>query len=297
MAEVGGFGGGRHVLVFDPYLEHLEPYNGEMPHDADPWCKDLHRLVSKIYGEDRPGGDDPHWWAPDNDDVFLAWEAIRRKVPKDPLWLLSSVAYSDASMTMVKYVTGRNASVNGLLFGNGEKLGEWEAYTLLYAKPEWRLNSLVAGQKVTVGTGPSAQRAIVARILIGSKPAGRADEEKTQRCYYVLLQVGDELEYSFEYVALQHIHYTPCYGGFMDMDDGWCDELPSCGTMEWTTSMRGTSMRLQPKLLHFKPKSVSAVAKLAAQYASKVSGKKRKAEPEAAASSDSASDDDESESD
>ena len=292
MAEVGELEGGRADGAANDE-EQLEQWNGDVPDDTKPWCKDLHRLVSKIYGEDRPGGE-PAWWV-DCDDDFLALEDMRRNLPKDSLSLLRNTAYSSASMTMVEYVTGRNASVSGLLFGNGETLGEWKSFTLLFAKPEWRLESLGVGWKVTVGTFPNAERATVARILCGSKPAGRADEAKTQHCYYVLLQVGDELEYSFEYVALQHIHIE---NG--DADYNWSHEVPWSGTMENDCGEEPN------KLLHFKPKSVSAVAKVAAQYASKVTGKKRKAEPKkpvpaasssSSSSSDSASDEDESESD
>ena len=133
---------------------------------------------------------------------------------------------------------------------------------LIYAKPEWRLRSLVAGQKVHVGENPHAQMAIIARILRGTKPAGKAAEAKTQHCYYVLLQVGQE----FEYAALQHIHYDPGYT--YDTEFQWCEEVAFEG--------RRVPATWAPKLVHFKPKSVSVVAKAAAHFISTLSGNKRK---------------------
>mgnify|MGYP007125092701 CR=1 FL=1 len=110
MAEVGELEGGRADGAANGE-EQLEQWNGDVPDDTKPWCKDLHRLVSKIYGgEDRPGGE-PTWWV-DCDDDFLALEDMRRNLPKDSLNLLRNTAYCSASMTMVEYVTGRNATVS-----------------------------------------------------------------------------------------------------------------------------------------------------------------------------------------
>ena len=55
---------------------------------------------------------------------------------------------------------------------------------------------MVGKYPLTIQRGCSGR----ARILRGTKAAGRANKAKTQHCYYVLLKVGGD----FKYAALQH---------------------------------------------------------------------------------------------
>ena len=98
------------------------------------------------------------------------------------------------------------------------------------------------------------------RILRGTKAAGRAEQNKTQHCYYALLKVGSE----FHYAALQHLHYH----GAPYIPIEWCEDVGFSG--------HGPSA-LAKQMAGFKPKSVSAVAKSAAKFASKSPSLKRKA--------------------
>ena len=160
---------------------------------------------------------------------------------------------------MVEYTTGagcRTPRVDGFLFGTGERLGVWDAFKLFYAIPsDSRLRSLECSQRVVVSNEDDA---IVIRILRGSKAAGRAAECKTQQCYYVLLKVGAH----FKYAALQHVRgSTRTSADDADISLEWLDD----------TSFEGEPPTAN-QLADFRPKSVSAVAKAAAQYASQLNG-------------------------
>lgn len=105
------------------------------------------------------------------------------------------------------------------------------------------------GQEVTVGKDPFTEDAVVARILRGTKPAGRAAEAKTQICYYVLLKT----EKGFQYAALPHVNcVSVCDSGVAQAWVGDCSHegyLPK-----------------ENQLASFRAKSVSAVAQAAPRY-------------------------------
>lgn len=95
-------------------------------------------------------------------------------------------------------------------------------------------------------------------MLCSTKPAG---EGKTQNCFYALLHVNG----AFEYAALQHVVPDDPYGdgGF---NIAWCEDnsadgLPATGANQ---------------MVHFVPKSVSAVAKAAAKFTSDCHGSGKK---------------------
>ena len=72
---------------------------------------------------------------------LIELEEERRGLPRGSLQPFLRQPYlSDLPIT--EYTTCRNAKVEALLFGSGEKLGEWEAFTLFYVKPDgaqqWR---------------------------------------------------------------------------------------------------------------------------------------------------------------
>lgn len=231
-----------------------QEWDGSVPDDVYPWCKGLHRLITRALGDDCKSGGEPTWRL-GNDDEFIADEEERRELPRGSLQPFTRQPYqSDVPIT--EYTTCRSARVDGLLFGSGEKLGDWEAFTLFYVRPargKWR--SLEVGQEVQVGEFPFHEDALVARILRGTKAAGRADEAKTQHCYYVLLKVGGD----FKYAAMQHVagdRATPTIAV------EWCDD----------TAFDGYPPESNKLLANFQPKSVSAVAKAAAVYVKKLAG-------------------------
>ena len=229
------------------------------PDDTAAWCKQLHCIVNRIYGEsgEAPQYSSDDYWYAENDNEFLYQEEERRGLTYGELDFLLYVPYAE-KLVMVEYTSGRKAQVDAVLFGTGEKLGEWESFTALFAKPQWRLHPLVCGQKVQLS---GYKMAVVARILRGTKSAGRADEAKTQHCYYALVLI--ETDQTFEYIALQHIYYK-----HLEFHRLWDEE----GAVGGRLCTDEDGRLCGKKLLHFKPKSVSAVAKAAAQYASMLSG-------------------------
>jgi hypothetical protein len=143
------------------------------------------------------------------------------------------------------------------LVGTGERLGVWDAFKLFYAIPsDSRLRSLECSQRVVVSNEDDA---IVIRILCGSKAAGRAAECKTQQCYYVLLKIGAHFKDAALYSTRGSIRSS---GDDADISLEWLDD----------TSFEGEPPTANQLLADFRPKSVSAVAKAAAQYASQLSG-------------------------
>ena len=173
-----------------------------MPDDADPWCSALHALITRTFGDDCKSHGEPEWWT-DNDREFVEGEERRRGLRSGVLEPFVSLPYlSDVSITA--YTTGKTAKVCGHLFGCGEKLGDWEAFTLFYVQPNGGepRRSLQVGSEVHVGEYPFVEDAVVARILRGTKPAGSAADARMQQCYYVLLKADD----GFKYAALQHVH-------------------------------------------------------------------------------------------
>jgi hypothetical protein len=229
--------------------EEAEEWDGSVPEDVAPWCKGLHRLITRALGDDCQSGGEP-WWYLSNDDEFIADEEERRGLPCGSLKPFSRQPY-ESEVTITEYTTCRNARVDGLLFGSGEMLGDWEYFTLFYVKPDcgqWR--SLEVGQEVQVGKYPFDEDAVVARILRGAKPAGT----KYQHCYYALLKVGGE----FQYAALQHVAYNGAW--LPTLAFAWCEEY----------SFAGYAPQAATQLARFRPKSVSAVAKAASVYIKKL---------------------------
>ena len=240
--------------------EAAAQWNGEVWEDANEWCKALLGLCTRVFGDDCKSGGEPYWGAP-NDSAFLAMEEYRRGLPDDCLYEFARLPYY-SELQIAEYTPGRSATVSALLCGTGEKFGEWDAYTLFWPKPSHdhpsSLRELVVGEEVTVGKFPFEEQAVVARILRGTKPAGRAAEAKTQHCYYVLLKVGA----NFKYVAMQHI--TPEWRG---RAAGWDD-----------VAFEGVQFASE-QMVHFKPKSVSAMAKAAALYVKKLAGTDAEPQP------------------
>jgi len=234
--------------------EEAEEWDGSVPGDVPRWCKGLHRLITRALGDDCKSGGEPRWCL-DNDYEFVEDEEERRELPPGSLQPFTRQPYlSDVPIT--EYTTCRSARVDGLLFGSGEKLGDWEAFTLFYVRPahgKWR--SLEVGQEVQVGECPFHEDAVVTRILRGTKAAGRADEAKTQHCYYVFLKVSGD----FKYAALQHVTGD---GATPTIALDWCDD----------TAFDGHPSKSNKLLANFQPKSASAVAKAAAMYVKKLAG-------------------------
>ena len=221
-------------------------WNGDVPDEVPLWCKGLHRLIVQVMGDNFLDGGEPEWWC-SCDGEFAEAEEDRRELPRGSLTPLLRQPYqSDVPIT--EYTTCRNAKVEALLLGSGQKIGEWTAFTLLYAKPDgdkWR--SLEVGQEVMVGAFPFDEAAVVARILRGTKPGSHG---RTQHCYYALLKVGA----AFQYAALQHVHSQGARPN-IDLSMAWCED-----------SAFGGYPPTANQLANFKPKSVSAVAKAAAVY-------------------------------
>ena len=106
----------------DDEADELE-WNGDVPDDAYPWCKALHRLFTHVLGDDCKSGGEPEWCS-ENDDLFIELEEERRGLPRGSLQPFLMHPYlSDLPIT--EYTTCRNAKVEALLFGSGEKL--WAA--------------------------------------------------------------------------------------------------------------------------------------------------------------------------
>ena len=256
MAKVAGRGA-NDADDLESGEEDAADWTGAVPDDAEPWNKALHHLISCIYGDGQQTGVEPEWWT-GNSDIFVDIEEERRGLPRGALQPFLRQPYNETLVT-ADYTSGRSAQVKATLFGSGEKLGDWDSFTLYYAKPDGeQLCSLECGQRVQVGEFD--QDVVVTRILRGTKAAGRAEQNKTQHCYYALLKVGSE----FHYAALQHLHYH----GAPYIAIEWCEDVGFSG--------HGPSA-LAKQMAGFKPKSVSAVAKSAAKFASKSPSLKRKA--------------------
>ena len=275
MASDGGSGdesvSGSNGSVIDE--EDVAAWNGDVPADAPPWCSALHRLITRVLGDECKSGGEPNWW-PDNASLFVEDEEERRGLPCGALLPFVYEAYN-SDLVIAEYSTGKPAQ--GLLICSGEKLGEWEVFTTFYVKPKGdELRWLQVDQKVTVGEYPFCEDAVVARIIRGTKAAGRATQAKTQHCYYVLLQL--DTDGSFTYAALQHVHDAGVeVGGF------------ACKF----TSALGGNLPTANELAEFQPKSVPAVAKAASVFVRKLNPEKKKKKRKAdrcAGGSDSESD-------
>ena len=246
------------------------------PEDADPWTAALHTIISHVYGAGTEIAVEPQWWT-DNDNTFTELEETRRGLPWRSLEPFTTMPYY-SSMQIAEYTTGRAARVDGFLFGSGEKLGDWDAFTHFYAEAYYdkatgkpTMRSLECAQQVVVGEFPHEADGIVVRILRGTKATGQAAEKKTQNCYYVLLIVGEGSEHRFEYAALQHVWADPIHSlylgyepgkqgpGDRSLDDKFCDDI----------SFQGSAPERKQLLDGFVPKSVAAAAKAAAKYAAK----------------------------
>ena len=237
-----------------------DKWDGKPPADADPWCKSLFNLIERTAGLLTwwHGGADiePNWWT-ENDTEFLEAEEERRGIPGGSLAPLENVAYH-SDLHIEVYATGRTAKVDGLLFGKGEKIGEWDAFTLFFVNPSVsKLCTLGVGLEVYVGEYGDHEDAVVTRILRGIKAAGTAASGKMQYSYYVLLKVGA----TYKYAALQHVHNAG-RGHRISMDGGF--DIPF---------YNGYLQSDEPAWVpDFTPKSVSAVAKEAAKYVGLLAG-------------------------
>jgi hypothetical protein len=241
--------------------EDAAVWDGTVPDDADSWCAQLHRLISLVHGEGLETGVEPEWKTL-NDMDFTESEEDRRGLPWCSLRPFLALPYKHLDeVTSIEYKTAsRCPKLEALLFGTGETFGEWEAYTVYYPMADPAHQSLQVGQQVYVGK--LRKLALVARILRGTKAAGKAGEGKTQQVYYVLIKDGAE----FQYAALQHVRPAELEYEPSCTTEEWCDETPWHGA--YAISSRQMS--------GFQPKSVAAVAKAAPQYVKSVSGQKRK---------------------
>jgi hypothetical protein len=182
-------------------------------------------------------------------DDFIEAEEMRRGLSHGALMPLLRQPFYDKSpsfSSLSDFKLYKTARGDGILFGSGEKLGEWEAFSLFYTMPQKQvLYSLEIGQEVTVGTFPYYEDAVVARILRGTKPAKGG---KTQFCYYALLKTAT----GFQYCGLQHVHNP----GTVDyIHQGWIDDTCHFGKPPKAN-----------QLASFRPKSVAAAAQAAARY-------------------------------
>ena len=110
--------------------EAAAQWNGEVWEDANNWCKALLGLCNRVFGDDCKSGGEPYWGAP-NDNAFLSMEEYRRGLPDDCLYEFAKLPYY-SELQFAEYTPGRSATVSALLFGTGEKFGEWDAYTLFW---------------------------------------------------------------------------------------------------------------------------------------------------------------------
>jgi hypothetical protein len=82
MASDGGSGdesvSGSNGSVIDE--EDVAAWNGDVPADAPPWCSVLHRLITRVLGDECKSGGEPNWW-PDNASLFVEDEEERRGLP------------------------------------------------------------------------------------------------------------------------------------------------------------------------------------------------------------------------
>jgi hypothetical protein len=262
---------------FDMSLELLQAYNdsggedatgwdGDVPDDAHQWCIELHAIISTVYCDGRGTNEEPYWWA-QNDDEFVEAEEKRRELAAGTLQPFLQLPYShNVTMSEVTSHSGKKVTVVGYLFGTGEKLGDWDAFPLYFQKPDadGQLRSLQLGQTVRVGKYPFDEQVTVARILRGSKPAGTVASGKMQKCYFALVKYRG----AFEYVSLQHLWYEAAYFKGPERDDDWLEDECHCGDQP---------ARDQLQAAGFRAKSVSAVAKAAAVFISKLSGGEKKA--------------------
>ena len=243
--------------------DSVASWAGDAPDDATPLCVFLHSLICRVYGEGRDveAGKPrrPCWYHEMSMDInWIDFETWRRGLLAGSLEPFMRLPYMKPSaITSVEYQPANSSRVDGWLFGTGEKLGQWDAFTLFYRKPDYdnrnlfgepTIGSFELGQEVEVGE--LRKDAIVARILRGTKPAGKAGSGKTQQVYYALLKVGN----TFAYAALQHI-YHPAQHPAPSISPGWFDDI----------SDNGAPLKVT-QLADFKPKSVSAVAKSAAKF-------------------------------
>lgn len=235
-----------------------------IPKDADEWCVALHHLVSKAYGDGLQCGERAPQWKCNNDGEFLADEEERRGLPSGALMPFLELPYYD-TLTTAEYTKGKKKAT---LFGTGEKFGDWDAYHVFYVNASAQattaqLQSMVVGQKVDVNN--ECETATFVRVLRSTKPVESSEDGgKTQQCFYALLHDGQ----CFRYASLQCASPSPTrtqYSGpgpwtCGEFDRDWIEEGACAGfLMERTMG--------ESKLLRFRAKSVSAVAKAAPKYA------------------------------
>jgi hypothetical protein len=237
---------------------------GPVPDDAHETFKALHYLTSSIYGDGLQCGLWKPKWNAETDDDFIADEEKRRELPRGVLVPFLNVPYMEP-MTTVEYTTGKQKPGGTILFGNGEKFGECDAYFLLYPTGVNANSSLTCGNRVLVGDGLWCKEVTLARILRTTKPAKAGAK---QQCFYALLDTGA----GFEYAPLQQVSALPK------------GHRRSCGTLccQWESRSKDadpdwdeedafdgyTGKRYGTKLATFTPKSVSVVARAAPLYVS-----------------------------
>ena len=187
------------------------------------------------------------------------YEEWRRNLP--PRTLENLEWHSDEATA--DYRTGSDRKLVGVCFGSGEKLGDWDAYTLFHAvgvdplKPATGLCSIERGDRVLVCDEhfpcDVESYATVVRILRGEKKSGSARDPKTQQVFLVLLKIGSH----WKYTAMKHVSYFGGYKYYL------CD---SCNEHELS--------EVESSLARFRPKTVAAAVQEAARFASDLSGKR-----------------------
>ena len=246
---------GEEEEVCDSPEEEVELWDGTVPEDVHPVGKELHRKISLVYGQNLAAGE-PLWVDAEYGEAFESGECIRYGFDWKKHGLDVFARHSD--QVTAQYTTGRSHKVEGILFGTGEKCGEWDTFTLFHPMPMsgTAITRLEVGQEVSIGPEDgSGDEGIVLRILRGRKAAGRSSDAKTQFCYLVLLLVEGNLRYA----ALPHVH------GEYEFDPAQPSDAnhPFIGD-DWLSKPRVIEKALQKWV----PKSTSAATKAAAQYVS-----------------------------
>ena len=238
-----------------------KPWAGEVPVNVSAWIAAEHRIICRVHGEQRECGR-PDWDV--GDDYFHANEEERRGLPMYALYPINArldnrllgvnvVPHSDVATE--DYATGRHNTVEGVFFGSGEKLGDWNAYTLFVTtKDTKRVCNLAVGTWVEVGEAGYEVRGLVAALLGGKKKAGTAAEDRMQNCYLVVLLVGKE----FKYAALTNVRN--CEGGECRMD--WGVPRSLCPAMADDSELESLRSAFQM----FRPKSITAATRAASEF-------------------------------
>ena len=149
-------------------------WNGDVPDGAELWCKALHRLITRVLGDDCKSGGEPEWWS-ENDDLFIELEEERRGLPRGSLQpFLRQPYYNDLPIT--EYTTCRNAKVEALLFGNGEQLGDWSHRLMSQWGPRSRAELAPISERFSTAAAETPQPTVPS----GEAATDRAATESVQ---------------------------------------------------------------------------------------------------------------------